>query len=277
MPGLLACALYFRFVLQDLPEFHAQFGTQASGRFREIWRPTEIWYGFKEGVLDSFGLSAIGTHRAIRFNVAALFAYGLGLLGLLLSPRLRRLPNMRLLLLMAGVAAAWLTLHRSSVSQLYVVVLTPFLAVPLATCLVYWNLTRFRRPWLWWPAFGVLLALAVVGAANRVRQNDYRKFDQAVQFLNRSPLRSQGVFASAEFGFPLGRVAPLVDDNLLGFYSGKQAGLIVMDALYNEATTDWAPTGEQDRPAFLAFRERLLRQQFTKAFDNGAYRIFSRK
>ncbi len=270
LPYAILGGLYARFVLQDLPEFRAQFGTQSAGRLREIWHPSEIWYGFKEGVLDSFGLAAIGSKRAIQFNVAALLAYAAGVIGLLASPKLRRLPNMSALLWMMAAAVIWLTLHRSTVSQLYVVFLTPFLTVPLAICLAV-------KGRIWWGWFAVLGILSFAGTANRVRQDDRQNFNAAVEFLRSSPLRTQGIFASGEFGFPMGRMPQIVDDNLLGFYSGKKAGLIVMDLLYTEATTDWAPTGERDRPAFNAFRTQLLDRNYELVFHNAAYRIFGRR
>ncbi len=278
LPYAVLGGAWLRFVLQDFSEFRAQFGTQSAGRLRAFWHPTEIWYGLKEGILDSFGVGAIGTSRAIRFNVAALVVYVAGLAGLLASPALRRMRNMSVLLTMMAIAAGWLIEHNSTVSQLYVVFLTPFLAVPLATCLAGFDRCVIPRGWFWWALFAVFAAVSVGGAALRVRQNDYhRRFIAAFNFVHDNPLASQGVFASGEFGFPLGRMPSLVDDNLLGFYSGKQAALIVMDPLYTTATTDWAPTGEQDKPAFSRYRDRLLSQDFRKTYDDGTYRIFARK
>jgi hypothetical protein len=89
-----------------------------------------------------------------------------------------------------------------------------------------------------------------------------------VQFLNSPTHVRENVIGSAELGFQIG-FERLTDDFRLGYYSGKRAGVIVVEENY-EGMFRRYQTQEPD--VYRHVTKTLSGAR--KVFDNGRYRVY---
>jgi hypothetical protein len=203
-----------------------------------------------------------------------LLGYIVGVFGVLLTKQLRRNPNYRALLIATAIYFVVMSLVDGQKQTPYLVHIVPFYSALLA---IYAN-------WLWEkriipvPALAagmcLFLALQAGGMALRIKQNTYGNFYQpAVDYLKQNTGEKDIIMASSDFGFGLRFPDNLVDDGRFGFYTGKRPKFIVYDSAVHSS---WEES-KQFFPAFYDYFPKLLREEYTLAYENAGYKIYERK
>jgi len=149
----------------------------------------------------------------------------------------------------------------------YLLYITPLLAT--TTALVA------RWAWDYLPRAAVTAALSLMlliplSSISRLMMNQFsNEYRPMIRFLNDHAKSGQAVMGSADLIFGYGIRETLIDDDRLGFYSGKRPQMIVVDQLYQFAF-DYYSTS--DRPVYAHIR-RCLDADYHAEFHNNLYRV----
>lgn len=270
-PYLVLAGAWGLYIREDIASFRHQLGGNASHRFRSLLSAKELYEGFVKAVLEPFGFSDLGSRRFIQYNLLTLAVYLGGIAAVLLTPALRQRRGVQVLALMALLVTGLLTLHRSPVNAVYVVFLTPLLAGLTGAALVYgWQSGKPLARAAVCAGLFIFLGVNLAGVALRTKNNDYRnKFLAAAAVLQRSP-QPESVIASAEFFFPLGPRVRLIDDPVLGYYSGERPRFLILDSRYDEARA------VRKEPELHQYWTRLF-QEYQRTYDDGVYQVYERR
>ncbi|HEX8287340.1 MAG TPA: glycosyltransferase family 39 protein [Pyrinomonadaceae bacterium] len=279
IPYLIGGTAFGIWILQDYPAFKDQFIDNAlmSGRMSGVSSPLGSFVReFTEKYPHAFGLAAnSGGHSGpIYLKSLILLGYIVGVFGVLLTKQLRRNPNYRALLIATAIYFVVMSLVDGQKQTPYLVHIVPFYSALLT---IYAN-------WLWEkriipvPALAagmcLFLALQAGGMALRIKQNTYGNFYQpAVDYLKQNTGEKDIIMASSDFGFGLRFPDNLVDDGRFGFYTGKRPKFIVYDSAVHSS---WEES-KQFFPAFYDYFPKLLREEYTLAYENAGYKIYERK
>lgn len=252
VPVFLLTFMWGWYVLQAPDLFLAQMRIQ--GAFLNL--PTDpvraIAAEFSQRYSESYGL---GASFPASLGTIVFCGYVLAIATNLLVPALRRNPASRVLLVLTAFQFAALLCVKKS--WYYLIDILPFYTGLLAVA-AHWMFLKGNR---WKP--GVSLVVTLITAINlgfifaRVRHNDKRQFEQAVNYLRQNALPGDLIMGSGELAFELGFDGQVIDDARLGYSSGRSPKFIVMEPQYRSHWMTWLKAHE---PASNAHILLILRQ-----------------
>jgi len=276
IPYVIGAVGWGWYILQAPSDFIAQFSSNAtdSQRMSTLSHPLRaISHEIKDRYMVGFGL---GSHSAghsdfVALKALILLALVIGLLGVALTPGLRRKKGCRVLLAFLAIYFVILSLIDGQKLPTYLIHIIPIYAACLAVW-IHWLWTR--RPvtrWLIAPLVGGLLLLQIGGVVWKIKLNSYgRSFAPVVAFLKQTTNPDSVVFASADAGFGLG-FDKLIDDNRLGYYSHRIPDFIVVEEVYLDAFE-----GHRiHRPDVDRFVKARLKE-YALIYDHDYYKIYRR-
>jgi 4-amino-4-deoxy-L-arabinose transferase-like glycosyltransferase len=278
-PYALGAAGWGFYILQDPHLFVNQFfgnarvAAAASGSVTNPWSSPLL--ALKAEVtrryLPSFGL---GPEMPLmnRFKGVILVTYALGWLGTLLMALRRSTGPAPLLFSLTLTTFLVLTVSPSKYWY-YLVHITPFLACCLALSAVRVAAAGRGRQLLALSALSVLLILEGSGVVYRIATNPMgRLYDSVVACVERHSDSGDLVMGNASLLFRLWPTRRTLDDYNLGYYTGHQAAVIVVDG-FDRAMQQGA---QQSSPKVFAHVTRLLQNDFRLVCDFSDYQVYRR-
>ena len=268
VPYLVGCGAWGLYILEAPDIFRRQFAGNAAGRLSALTSP---WAALQSEVRDRYlGLGAGSQHL---LKIASVLPYLLGLGGALAISPVRRNPACRVFILWALGCFVYFWLFESTRLFLYVVHIAPICLVLLVVC-GDWLVRRRAILPRWAAMAGVALFLTIQagGCVLVARRNNMAPYTAATRFLEQHVRSGELVMASAEFGIPLGYPDNLIDDQRLGFRTGRRPEYIVLTDRYTE-WFDWAARNEPDTSEYI---QRLLSRDYHVVFQQGGISVVQR-
>jgi hypothetical protein len=279
--GMAACAPYLLgaigwglYIWQAPREFLLQFGGNAAGRGVPLTDPAALLYGqLVKRFWFVFGM-APDTRGLSHIKVLILALYAAGIVAALCNRQIRRHAGYRPLLATGGVTVLVMMAIDSETQTFYLVhFVLWFIAFTAISVVWYWDRRSVPR----WSLAGVLALVVLVQFATigrRVQQHAYSaQYLMTTDYLKRHAGPHDIVMGSAELAFELGFGANLVDDQRLGYRSGKRPSFIVIDA---NRYAEWIPQYEQREPQTYRYIHDMMAREFHPVLDNPAYKVYAR-
>jgi hypothetical protein len=274
LAGTAAAAAY---ILPGLDLFRVQLGAALTGRLGVVQSAgntvlREFSVKYRSFYLPPYASGIAYTRLFIPFIYAG------AIFGLLTMPSVRSRPGSRVFLGMMAVAFLSISILDSGKLYYYMVHITPFWAAALALWVAAcWPLRGFWRAASSLAAVTVLLLHLGWVATAATRDPFHKSFLPMARFMQQKIQENRYkpyiVTSSAELGFVVGFQPPLVDDALLGFASGKNPDVFVVEPrAYGAHYLGFV----QSRPEVAAHIHRL-EENDRKIFDNGWYQAYERK
>ena len=120
----------------------------------------------------------------------------------------------------------------------------------------------------------VLVMVQAATTGRRVMQRAYTTIYLPVTgYLQAHAQGNSVVMGSAELAFQLGYVDSLVDDQRLGFRSGKRPNFIVID---KNRYAEWIPQYERREPETYRYIHGMMEREFHEVLENSAYQVYAR-
>ena len=274
IPYVVGAAAWGAYIAQNPAVFWIQFRGNATNRFVSGSLIPWLWAQTIERYLYMFGLSP-DTRGISHAKIVILAAYVVGLAGALIGARIPANRGYRALFLMWAAAAIAMSLADKAVQHFYLIhFLTPVIAIFAVWLHSSWTKGTVPR-WALAGLVSALLCVQLMVTGSRIAQDAYRNhYRTATAFLKQHAGPTDLIFGSAELGFDLGFFeSRLVDDYRLGFISGKKAAFIVLD---ENRYQEWIPNLKQAEPAAYSYIANLLEHEFSLAYQNPAYKIYTR-
>lgn len=237
------------------------------------------WKGFADEITRRYMVAyGLGAHAAehsgpIKLKALVLVAYLIAIIGVLCVRGIREHKGYRALLVLIGFNFVILSILDGQKLSYYLVHLVPLYTAVLAVWIQWcWSKRIVPRPIIALCVCG-LLCLQLGGVLYRMRVNTYAKsFAPAAEFVKTHSNENSLIMGSAELGFVLGFHDNLVDDGRLGFYSGKEPDIIVVDESYEAAYAGW----RKSSPEVYQYVHRLLTEEFSEVYNQASYKIYVR-
>lgn len=272
-PYAIGSAVWACYILQDTTAFVSQL-TANAGHRSLLFRPLEA---LKEEIvgryLREFGLLGHSAGRQgalIRLKAAPLMAYFAGVACCLTVRTLRTDPRHRVLFLLSLIHFCYLTFYEGMKFSYYLVHLLPFYACLLAIAADWaWRAAPRGRPWIA-AAVATMVAVEVGGMMLKARIDDYAtSFAPAAAYLTQHAAPADLVMGSCSLWFSYGPERNLIDDDSLGFASGKHPRYVVFEEIYADSLSIYAA----NRPAVAAHIRRILAAS-QLVYDREHYKIY---
>jgi len=120
----------------------------------------------------------------------------------------------------------------------------------------------------------VLVMVQTATTVRRVMQRAYSTNYLATTNYLKEHAQGKGmIMGSSELAFELGYADNLVDDQRLGFRSGKRPDFIVID---KNRYAEWIPQYEQREPETYRYIRGMMDAQFHQVLENASYKIYAR-
>jgi hypothetical protein len=274
MPYLFGAVCWGLYISKAPQFFRAQFGGNASGRFRGLFSPlsalraelVERYFGVLGGLAPDLSV-------AHRFKIIVLIAYIGGLFAAIAVRDIRLKEGHRALLIMTGIYFAMLTFLDSNKSRLYLVHIVPFFAASLALW-IRWSWQKRVIPyWVLACCVSALLAVQLAGVVYVIQRDTFGKtYKPAIAFLKKNSEPHASIIGTSELGFDLGFYSNLTDDVRLGYLSGKTPDFIVVDGGYRE----WFDVYHVTEPETYEFISRRLTGEYHPVYDSSGFTIYAR-
>jgi len=269
--GAIGWGLY---ILQAPHEFVLQFGGNAAERGLPISDPMAILHSqIAVRFLYMFGM-APDTRGFSHIKIVILAVYAAGVLGVVMNRELRSRRGVRSLLLVSGVTLlVMIALDREAQHQ-YLIHFVLWMISLTAVAGVYWWDRQSMPRWVLASALAVLVMVQMATTMRRVTQRAYSTTYLAATNYLKEHAKGKGiVMGSSELAFELGYADNLVDDQRLGFRSGKRPDFIVID---KNRYDEWIPQYEQREPETYRYIRGMMDGEFHPVLENAAYRIYAR-
>ena len=272
VPYLAGAAGWGAYILQDPHSFYSQFMGSTRGRLQAVWPWSAVGREIRDRYLDTFGWRDTATSLT-RWKLFIPAAYLAGLVTVLATPGLRRIPGMRRILLLLGAVFLGLTYLDSFRFGSYLVHVIPLFLICLAAAVIWaWDRGGLVRAGAACFAFAFVI-LQTGGSLYWILKDPYRReYLPAASFVQTHVAPGELVMGGAELVFELGWQAHLLDDVCLGYFSGESPGLIVVDGRYQI----WFQSFHKSDPALDRFIQRRLASEFSPVFHNGAFTVYRR-
>ncbi len=276
VPYVVFAGLWSLYILEDKQAFLDQMAfngaTGGNGRMNGTWNPfLLVWYEIRDRYLYVYGLMTRGLSL---LKVFALVAY-IGAVALCVgNAELRKMPAVRLLLILLAVYFAAMSIFNQKLSY-YLVHIVPIYAALLAVaaCWVYgrWPERRYRV--LWMAALAGLMFVEMSGIAVRAVMRSYiAPQREAVEFIRSQAKPESRIVGTAALLYEMDFDPRLCDDPYLGTKGGRTPDVVVLESLYRPLYEAW----EHERPAdFAKIRERL--SEYRRVKQIGEYDIYVRQ
>jgi hypothetical protein len=279
--GMAACAPYLvgaigwgLYIGQAPREFLLQFGGNAAGRGIPLTDPAALLYGqLVKRFWFMFGM-APDTRGLSHIKVLILATYVAGIVAALCSRQLRGHAGYRPLLLSGGVTVLAMMAIDSEAQSFYLVHFVLW-AIGLTAIAAVWYWDRRSLPrWTLAAALALVVLVQFATIGRRVQQRAYSaNYLATTDYLKQHAGPHDLVMGSAELAFELGFGGRVVDDQRLGYRSGKRPAFIVIDTnRYGE----WIPQYERREPQTYRYIHDMMTREFHPVLDNPAYKVYAR-
>ncbi len=281
LPYLIGGIAFGGWVLLDVEAFRDQFldNARMSGRMDGFTSPLNGFIReFTERYPSAFGLNANtwGHSGPIYLKSLILIGYVVGVMGLILTKRLRTNPNYFCLLVLAGIYFISLSILDGQKQTYYLVHIIPL----YVACLAIWI------HWAWNKGNGVIWRFSLItgivifvglqlgGIALRARQNTYGNFYlPTINFLKQNAGEGDLIFGKSDLGFGLNFAENFVDDGEFGYSSGRRPEFIVYDSQVENSLID----SKEFFPEFHTYFPDLLKNEYDLVYRNEGYRVYKRR
>ena len=275
--GALAWGLY---IVQAPSVFLSQFYGNVGHRVRGMASPFQSVLAEIRQRYLAYYFTLDGLAGAARLKGLVLIGYFGSLVWMMAFPRARRARGVVVLSLAAVVSVLGLAVLDKMKFPHYFVYVFPPLAALTAVCFRwFWTATRVPRSLLVATAAG-LMAIQLGGTAARIVADSYSNiYVPVIDFVKERATSGSLVMGPAELAFALPPEIRLIDDVALGFYSGKQADLIVCDEFYPKVNPPRpaAVIADPDRAASRQYTQALLTEKYRLALVKGRFRVYVRR
>lgn len=274
VPYLVGAAGWGLYIMQAPHDFILQFGGNAADRGVPLSDPLGLLYvQFVQRFWHMFGM-APDTRGLSHMKVLILAAYAAGILGALLNREIRSHAGYRTLLLTGGVTLmAMMSIDNESHYFYLVHFVLWLIAFTAITIVWHWDRRSVPR----WALVGGLVLVVMVQMATTGRRVMLRAYSTAylpvTAYLKEHARENGVVMGSSELAFELGFVNTLVDDQRLGFRSGKRPNFIVIDS---NRYAEWIPQYAQREPETYRYITGMMQREFHQVMDNPAYKVYAR-
>lgn len=268
-PYAIGAAIWGAYIFQSPSDFVAQFGSNARTRTSGVTSPWAVIKGEALRYVHAYGLGPESSGLA-RIKIVMLLGYFGGVAGTLLTPKLRRQPPTRVLLSMFALTFGLMVLVEGAKQDWYLVHIIPLFSAVLSVYVVHAMAERMIRARFVFAAITILVMLHVGLVGWLSHRKDYQNsYKPVAEFLKSPPNASANLIGSGELGFEVG-FDRVTDDTRLGYYSGKQADLIVVEQIYE----GWFVKHQRREPDVYRHVATTL-STARNVFDNGRYRVYS--
>jgi hypothetical protein len=268
--GAIGWGLY---ILRAPHDFLLQFGGNAAERGLPITDPMAILHSqVMVRFLYMFGM-APDTRGFSHIKILILAAYAAGVLGVVLNTELRRQRGIRSLLLVCGVTLLVMIALDREAQHHYLIHFVVWMISLTAVAGVWWWDRRPVPRWLLVAGLVVVVMVQVSTTGRRISQRAYSAIYLPTTDYLRAHAQGKGVvMGSSELAFELGYGDNLVDDQRLGFRSGKRPNFIVID---KNRYAEWIPQYEQREPETYRYIRGMMDGEFHQVLENGAYQVYA--
>ena len=282
---LIACAVPYAigaagwgwYILQNPSDFVHQFvfGLGVGDRGSTLHTPWKaLWSEINDRYLRAFGLRghSPGSSGPIFLKGLVLLAYICGVAGSISIPSIRRSPAFRPLMGLTAIFFILMTLVEGQRLSVYLVHMIPLYSALLALVVYQVVSQRIVPRALAGIAVAGLVSLQLGGIVLQIRNDPYHKtFVPPMQFVRSQVPPGELVMGGSHLGFALGLDGQLVDDNTLGYRTGRTPDWVVVEEHYEQ---NFASIQASD-PAAYANIQRVL-AAYSKVYDKGGYAIYRR-
>jgi 4-amino-4-deoxy-L-arabinose transferase-like glycosyltransferase len=220
-------------------------------------------YGFTEG-----------SSLFAKLKILILLGYLAGVIGLLLTPDLRRRKGVRALLYLLLVYLVTMSILIGNKTESYLVQILP-LFISLAAIWFTWcwgKSTLLRAAAIC--ILAIILVLQTGTDLHRIQADSYhRTYLPAIERLRELDDDSRVIMGSAELAFALGFDSNLIDDPRLGYISGRSADALVIETRYDQRWERYA----REEPETYRYITDLIDTEYQLVYRNEFYRIYVRK
>ena len=165
---------------------------------------------------------------------------------------------------------AFLTELEGLKTHFYLIYLTPLYSILLAVAVRWMWLRRPRARWALSAAMLVFVGLQALRTPSSAWRNRRQlTYDPAVQYLRAQFDRNTFIMGGGGLIFGLGPDWNLLDDNRLGYNSGKRAEVVVVDPSWSEGMEMM----QGNTPPIHAFVSHLLKTEYQEVYNRGGYRV----
>lgn len=272
IPYVAGAIAWGAYILLDSEAFLTQFGTTLKS-----YPLGTLWDSLRQLVvhqyMEPYGLSAESTPIS-RLKMLILAAYVTGVVGVLVSP-LRRAHGVKTLTRLSAVYMVLLTFMIGHKTWSYAVWLLPFYTSLLSVWFIRCWRERIVRREVLGVALTGLVALQIAICCNQIVKAPYlRNYLPAMDVVRKLDDGTGFIMGSAEIAFALGFSERVVDDPNLGFATGKEPSIIVMNDYYS------GRIGLSERsanPGLHDYLNDVVSRRFEKVFQNEMYQIYARR
>lgn len=266
LPYAIGGAMLAVYISPEPALFIHQLSGNANNR---LWGLVSPLAAFKAELYDRY--LGIGSAGPQYLKVLLFLPYAAGLFGAIAAPQIRKSKAFQALLGCIAIYFTYFTLIEGTKLYYYLVHLTPFYAAILAAWIFHLRERVFLRPWLITVALAGFILLQVSGVIYVIRRHSYtNSYLPAVAFL--APHKTDLIMGGAELGFGLRFPDNLLDDERLGYNSGKRPELIVIDDRYQR---DWNVM-RTAHPEVYQYLNQLTTKQYRIVYHQGTYTILER-
>lgn len=273
IPYLLGAIVWAKYIFEDFPSFQTQFSMNSGGRYGLLHPVGSLIRELQVRYIRYYGLGphSVGhTGSYIRLKALSLVSYAVGVAGCLFSRSIRSDARFKPLLALLGIHFLFLTFCDNMKFAYYLVHLVPLYWTALAV-FVCESVKRGRAPkWAVVVMLGIVAAVQAGGVLAKIRLNDYgRSYLPAVEFVKQQAAPMDLVVASCSFGFGYGFDRNLIDDDTLGYYSGRRPKFIVAEEIYE---SEW-----NDMPARFPAIDRHVRSvlsTYDLVYNAADYKVY---
>jgi Dolichyl-phosphate-mannose-protein mannosyltransferase len=262
------------YIMQAPHDFMLQFGGNAAERGLPITDPMAVFHSqVMVRFLYMFGM-APDTRGFSHIKILILVAYVAGVLGVVMNRELRWRTGIRSLLLVSGVTLLVMISLDREAQHHYLVHFVVWMISLTSVAGVWWWDRRSVPRWALVAGLLVIVMVQMATTGRRVSQRAYSTTYLATTDYLKEHAQGRGlVMGSAELAFELGDMG-LVDDQRLGFRSGKRPNFIVIDG---NRYAEWIPQYEQREPETYRYIRGLMDGEFHEVLENGAYQVYARR
>jgi len=269
LPYLVLSGAWSLYVARDYQAFVDQIKTNGTnGRWETSWNPLRLFVNeIVERYMVAFGLVTGGFALG---KLCVLCAYISGIMGVMLTPELRKRERVRGLLILLAVYFAAMSVFNQKLSY-YLIHIVPLYAAVLAVWAHWlWN-SRPRLRGLVAAAIAIVILVDTGGIVLRARRRSYIESQRrAIAFLTAQTVPSSRIDGTAGLLYSLGFDERLRDDPLLGLRAGPSPDAVVVDP------DIWAPLYLGWEKQRFAEMGRIIRQlpKYRLAYDRDGYKIY---
>lgn len=277
LPYFVALGGWAWYIAQDPTMFRSQFGQNASVHRVSLLHPlTAITSEIRDRYWAYFGGTGTGVSPYMHLKLGVLLLYLVAFVASLLTPEIRQKKHNQLVLACAVFGFLALTFADASRLYIYLVHVIGFYSLLIG---VWIRSLIAIGGWKRIGAIAVLTALGLFTVATvgyRAQQNSYKNaFLPAADYLHQRLTGQQLVYATGEFGVPLGFIKHVLDDRSLGVQSHRRADYVVID---REFASTLRTMREKNPTMYVKVMQNLQPYQLVFETREGAdfYRVYAR-